>query len=301
MTTIGSVATRAVVEETIPDSASRATQSTNTPPLDLKAARERAGISLARIADHTKIPLSFLEGLERGDLRQFPRGIYARARVRAYAEAAHLPVDAVFASVADCLPAEESLEQIRYVKEAGERHQAGDRDRVLQATGSALLVAIVTVVWAVGPRVSSIGAERGPSRTPMPAAPSAAPRVVENPLVLADAGPQMPPDAVGESRPRPTTTRSQRPQLPRLRSVDARAPSAAPPASQTPVAAVLVASAPDPLLAKSIALPLLAMPEAGLNTLAVSRAEQRPPKLTNGFKRIGRGLWGVVGPSGSSK
>lgn len=299
MVTMASVATKAVVEETIPDSAGRATQPTNTPPLDLKAARERAGISLARIAGHTKIQLSILEGLERGDLRNFPRGIYARARVRAYAEAAHLPVDAVFAAIGDCLPAEESIEQIRYAKDAGERHETGYRHGVSQAIGSALLVAIVAVVWAVGPRVSSISAERGPSRTPMPAPPSAATPVADHPLVLADAGPQMPQDGIGESQ--PTTTPSRRPELPRLRSADAHARGAAPPPLQAPVAAILVASAPDPLPAKSIALPLLAMPEAGLNTPAVSGAEQRSPKLTSGFKRIGHGLWGVIGGSGSSK
>jgi len=296
-----SAATRTVVAETIPDSAGGATQPTNAPRLDLKAARERAGISLARIADHTKIPLSILEGLERGDLRHFPRGIYARARVRAYAEAAHLPVDAVFATIGDCLPAEESIEQIRYAKDAGERHETGCIDGVSQAIGSALLVAIVTVVWAVGPHVSSIGAERGPSRAPMPAAPSAAPRVADNPLVLADAKPQMPQDEVGESQPRPTTTPSRRPELPRLRPADGHPYRDAPPSSQAYVGAVRVASAPDRLPAKSMALPLIAMPEAGLNTLAVSRAEQRPPKLAHGFKRIGHGLWGVIGESGSSK
>ena len=299
MMTMTSAATRAVVEETIPDSAGAASQPTNALPFDFKAARERVGISLASIAAYTKIPLSFLEELERGDLRQFPRGIYARARVRAYAEAAHLPVDAVFAAIADCLPAEESLEQIRYAKDAGERHEAGYGGGVLQATGSALLFAIVIVVWAVGPRVSSLGAERDPSRTPMPAPPSAAPRVADTPLVLADAGPQMRHDEVGGSEPRPTITSSRRPELPRLRPADGHGD--APPASHADVGAARVASAPDPLPATSIALPLIAMPEAGLNTTAVSRVEQRPPKLAQGFKKIGRGLWGVVGSSGSSK
>jgi transcriptional regulator with XRE-family HTH domain len=49
--------------------------------------REQRGISLAEIAEQTKIKASLLEGLERGDISQWPAGIFRRAYVRAYARA----------------------------------------------------------------------------------------------------------------------------------------------------------------------------------------------------------------------
>ena len=60
--------------------------------LALKAARERAGITLAEIASATKIPASLLDGLERGDLRHWPKGIFRRSFFRDYARAIGLSV-----------------------------------------------------------------------------------------------------------------------------------------------------------------------------------------------------------------
>jgi cytoskeletal protein RodZ len=51
----------------------------------LKAAREERGVSLRQIATSTKISMSALEALERGDLSRLPGGIFSRAFVRAYA------------------------------------------------------------------------------------------------------------------------------------------------------------------------------------------------------------------------
>ncbi len=60
----------------------------------LKGEREQRGISLATIAKTTKVNLSFLEALERGDLSGWPRGgIYHRAFFRHYATAIGLPAD----------------------------------------------------------------------------------------------------------------------------------------------------------------------------------------------------------------
>lgn len=53
----------------------------------LRHHRERRGILLQEIADRTKIVASRLDGLERGDLRFWPPGIYRRAIVRDYAAA----------------------------------------------------------------------------------------------------------------------------------------------------------------------------------------------------------------------
>jgi len=51
----------------------------------LRRNRERTGITLDDIAAATRIKRELLEAFERGDLSEWPRGVYARAWVRAYA------------------------------------------------------------------------------------------------------------------------------------------------------------------------------------------------------------------------
>jgi cytoskeletal protein RodZ len=51
----------------------------------LKRAREERKLSLRQIAVETKISVSTLEALERGDFSRMPGGIFGRAFVRAYA------------------------------------------------------------------------------------------------------------------------------------------------------------------------------------------------------------------------
>lgn len=57
----------------------------------LKAARERKGLALDQIAAATKIPASLFEGLEHGDVRQWPTAIFRRAYFREYARLVDLP------------------------------------------------------------------------------------------------------------------------------------------------------------------------------------------------------------------
>jgi len=57
----------------------------------LRHEREAQDISLATVADTTKIAQSLLAGLERGDVSNWPPGIYRRAFLRVYAEALGLP------------------------------------------------------------------------------------------------------------------------------------------------------------------------------------------------------------------
>lgn len=56
----------------------------------LRLQREREQISLADIAERTKIRLSLLEALERDDVRHWPSGIFRRSYLRAYARAIDL-------------------------------------------------------------------------------------------------------------------------------------------------------------------------------------------------------------------
>jgi transcriptional regulator with XRE-family HTH domain len=52
----------------------------------LRRSREARGVSLRQIADVTKLSVRALDGLERGDARCLPNGIFRRALVRAYAQ-----------------------------------------------------------------------------------------------------------------------------------------------------------------------------------------------------------------------
>ena len=62
----------------------------------LRRHRERNRIGLDEIVTQTRIKREQLEAFERGDLENWPRGIYARAWVRAYANVVGLdPIDTV--------------------------------------------------------------------------------------------------------------------------------------------------------------------------------------------------------------
>lgn len=60
----------------------------------LRSRRERRGLSLALIADRTKVSASMFAALEDGDLSKWPHGrLYRRSFVRQYVEAVGLPVE----------------------------------------------------------------------------------------------------------------------------------------------------------------------------------------------------------------
>jgi hypothetical protein len=70
----------------------------------LRSQRERQQISLASIAQQTKIRLPLLEALERGDASSWPRGIFGRSYMRAYARAVGLDPDAAVREFLECHP-----------------------------------------------------------------------------------------------------------------------------------------------------------------------------------------------------
>ena len=62
----------------------------------LRRHRQRNGITLDEIAAETRVKRELLEALENNDLAEWPRGLYARAWIRAYASAVGLdPIDTV--------------------------------------------------------------------------------------------------------------------------------------------------------------------------------------------------------------
>jgi transcriptional regulator with XRE-family HTH domain len=70
----------------------------------LRQHREEHELSLAAIADRTKIKSALLEALERGDLSHWPPGIYRRAYLRAYANAIGLDADTVIREFLEAFP-----------------------------------------------------------------------------------------------------------------------------------------------------------------------------------------------------
>jgi transcriptional regulator with XRE-family HTH domain len=70
----------------------------------LRTQRERRGVTLESIVDSTKIKLSLLAALERGDAAQWPRGLFRRAYIRDYACAIGLPAEPLVAEFVKLFP-----------------------------------------------------------------------------------------------------------------------------------------------------------------------------------------------------
>ena len=70
----------------------------------LKAHREQQGIPLSAIADRTKIGITLLSALERGDLARWPKGIFRRAFFREYVVALGLSPEPLLAQLARLYP-----------------------------------------------------------------------------------------------------------------------------------------------------------------------------------------------------
>ena len=82
----------------------------------LRLQRECQQISLATIAERTKIKLSLLEALERDDISHWPHGIFGRSYIRSYAQAVGLDPDATVREFAECHafePAQAPLSELR--------------------------------------------------------------------------------------------------------------------------------------------------------------------------------------------
>ena len=61
----------------------------------LRAQRERQGLTVEDVAASTKSNTTLLSALERSDLTRWPKGIYGRAFLRAYADAIGFPADSL--------------------------------------------------------------------------------------------------------------------------------------------------------------------------------------------------------------
>jgi transcriptional regulator with XRE-family HTH domain len=72
---------------------------------ELRRIRMAKGLSLTEISRRTRIGVGYLRKIEEGSLAALPPGFYARAFVRAYAEAVGVDADVVLGTLADELPA----------------------------------------------------------------------------------------------------------------------------------------------------------------------------------------------------
>jgi SAM-dependent methyltransferase/transcriptional regulator with XRE-family HTH domain len=70
----------------------------------LKAARERRGVRLQKIAEATKVSVSLYTDLERCNVARWPTGIYRRAFFREYVVAVGLPVESTLAEFTRLFP-----------------------------------------------------------------------------------------------------------------------------------------------------------------------------------------------------
>lgn len=118
----------------------------------LREERERHGVSLKDIADHTRIPLRHLQELERGDVSNWPAGVYARSWAREYAQEAGIDPDRVIAIVAPVAAVEPTIDEIKQVREERE-HMALDESPLaplvqLMRKFAAVAVVLVLLVLA---------------------------------------------------------------------------------------------------------------------------------------------------------
>ena len=72
---------------------------------ELRKNRMAQGLSLTEISRRTRIGVTHLRHIEEGNFKSLPPGFYARAFVRAYADAIGVDADIVLGELSDLLPA----------------------------------------------------------------------------------------------------------------------------------------------------------------------------------------------------
>jgi transcriptional regulator with XRE-family HTH domain len=119
----------------------------------LRRHREQRGISLREVANTTKIAYPLLEGLERGDVSQWPQGIYRAGFIRAYAAAVGLPADETaleFARAFDTQPESEPdvtpAESLRLMLAPTSRRTFSSRRATVAALDVGIVVGVALLV-----------------------------------------------------------------------------------------------------------------------------------------------------------
>ena len=116
----------------------------------LRYERERRQIALKSIAESTKIGITLLEGLERGDVSRWPSGIFRKSFVRSYAVAIGLDPEPIVREFVERHP--DPLEADITASSAGVRSlqmSYGATPHVTSSPSSAGPLAIkLTITWS---------------------------------------------------------------------------------------------------------------------------------------------------------
>ena len=128
----------------------------------LKFAREASGLTLEAISEASKIQVSLLTSLERGDLSRWPTGIFRRAFIREYATAIGLPSDQIVNEFTRLFPEDgsapvaqgsrllpDSFEDLRLTLDAGHAWSLTAIDRTRAVTTVADVLAVLVAGYVV--------------------------------------------------------------------------------------------------------------------------------------------------------
>jgi len=174
----------------------------------LRATRERSGLTLEEISARTRIKVTFLQAMERGEFEQLPGDFFARAFLRTYARELHLSPDEIVheydASRRAAEPARQRVMAPVTQRKEDLQHEREVSDRALRAVAPsrwagwamapAAVILLVTVFLFVrpdggGPAESLAVGTSGqleaaqPAPVPLPIAP-AAPETSQEPETL---------------------------------------------------------------------------------------------------------------------
>jgi len=138
--------------------------------VQFRQARDAQGVSLQQIAAKTKISVTVLEAVERGDFTRLPGGIFGRSIVRAYATEVGLAADSAVSSFVDEL---ERSERERAARGAVRPEITPDDERFLERQRRAVFWLRVGLASAVVAGLAGAAwALRGGLRSVAPAAPA---------------------------------------------------------------------------------------------------------------------------------
>jgi cytoskeleton protein RodZ len=82
-----------------------------------KKARDAKGVSIAKIAEETRISSRFLEAIENEDFHLLPGGIFNRGFIRTYAERVGLDPDAALSEYEQLIKTHEPEQQVAFLEE----------------------------------------------------------------------------------------------------------------------------------------------------------------------------------------
>ncbi len=182
----------------------------------LRAERERRSLTLDQIADETKIASRHLAALERGDVRNWPGGMYRRAMMRAYAESIGVDREYALKQFEQAFePPPARVDSPAPVTRASARFTWRPSRKQLLASGASMLTIVAAAIaWSLAGslmRSDTGGAgttvtERTAAVPVLAAGPAAVPTTNPSRPVAATSPPRESVATTGSTEPRPAAT-----------------------------------------------------------------------------------------------